>query len=174
MNEPTEGGKYRSAEFYISPPIKKPLATGDILVIEGKEFVIISPSCDISKRSIEGKDFFNVELITITEIIPLQKNYFDNNKIPYSTKAKTTSDAWKNHMTSVKSGQKLRFHYLPGYASFAESVIDFKRIRHIPIETALKIPQENRKATISTPFIRDIQSRFSSYYGRQGQPEIER
>ncbi len=173
LDEPTpennEDLKYFNPEFYIYPPIKKPIATGDIISIDGGKHVILSPSCDITPREGEnGKPIFNVEVVVLAEIIPLEKTVFESMSISYSSSGKTDSGAWKKFLSNQRgTSPKQRYHYLPQYLEIDEAVIDFTRITYRPICNVLN---DERIATISSPFVRDVQSRFSAYFGRQGQP----
>ena len=47
---------------------------------------------------------------------------------------------------------------------------DFQEINHFKF--ALISSDYNRTATITTPFLKDIVNRFSRYYSRQGQPNL--
>lgn len=164
---------YFEPEFYISPPIKKPMATGDIIRHGQKQYVLLSPACDIALRA---DNEINVEIVTLAEVIPMKKEVFDVLNFRYCKQAKQTDEDWEeksqNCWKSFSNGQKKRqaksrFHYLPTYLNLEESVVDFKRVHHVPLDVYL---DAERLATISSLFMRDIQSRFSAYYGRQGQP----
>lgn len=161
--------RYFEAEFYIYPPIKDKVATGDIVIYEDNMYILLSPSCDVAPR-IDGEAIiYNVDSVLLAEIIPLEKERFDTLGIKYHP-SKTNNEKWKDfHAKQKRSQSKQRFHFLPAYLDIKESVIDFKRLRFIPTEDYLG-QDMNRIATVSSPFIREIQSRFSAYFGRQGQP----
>lgn len=160
--------RYFNPEFYIYPPIREHAATGDIIKIDEQLYTLLSPSCDITPRKIGEELKFNVNLAVLAQIIPLNKDYFDQNEIPYSTSGKITQKAWNSFEQGHRnSSPKQRFHYLPEYLSIAESLIDFKALKSMPLTDVISA---ERVATISSPFIRDVQSRFSAYFGRQGQP----
>ncbi|MBU3068572.1 hypothetical protein KOI40_02010 [Aestuariicella sp. G3-2] len=166
---------YFNPEFYILPPIKNPIATGDIISVNDKRYVVLSPSCDITPRGEkDGRLIFNVDVVVLVEIIPLKKEVFEDLGISYSTSGKTNAKAWRG-FASVQRGTspKQRYHYLPQYLDVDEAVIDFKRIINLSINDILDNEKIKRIATISSPFVRDVQSRFSAYFGRQGQPSGE-
>lgn len=172
QDDPESGTGYFNPEFYILPPIRNPISTGDILDIKSQKYVVLSPSCDIAPRGKEnGIPLFNVEVVVLAQIIPLNKEAFDNKGIPYSSSRKTNSKAWGTFLSDLRgTSPKQRYHYLPKYLEIDEAVIDFKRIAHMPVNDILDNKNVCRLATISSPFIRDVQSRFSAYFGRQGQP----
>lgn len=160
--------KYFNPEFYIYPPIRRHVATGDIIQIDDQLYTLLSPSCDIAPRMIGDKLMFNVNLAVLAQVVPLKKNYFDQNNIPYSTSGKNNQKAWSNFESNHRNNApKQRFHYLPEYLSIEESLIDFKALKSMPLTEVISA---TRVATISSPFVRDVQSRFSAYFGRQGQP----
>lgn len=170
-----KGINYFNPEFYIYPPIRQPISTGDIINLDNLKYVILSPSCDITPRVQEdNKTIFNVEVAVLAEIIPLVKTTFDDRGISYSSSGKKNPKAWERFATNQRgTSPKQRFHYLPDYLDIDEAVIDFKRIINKPICEVLDDQKVKRIATISSPFVRDVQSRFSAYFGRQGQPAGE-
>ena len=171
MTEEDGEPSYFNPEFYIYPPIKKPVATGDIISLDDDKYILLSPSCDIAPRIKGENTIYNVEAVVLAKIIPLSKRYFDDRKIPYSSSGKTSDKAWEGFLNNHRNNSpKQRYHYMPEYLDIVESLIDFKGLINVPLEDILKA---ERIATISTPFIRDVQSRFSAYFGRQGQPSGE-
>lgn len=168
---PNEDSELKSLnpEFYIYPPIKKPLATGDLVKIENKPYIIMSPSCDLTPRGMSNNQpVFNVDIVVLASLIPLEREEFENLGVQYGKK---NNGGWASFLTNMRgTSPKSRFHYLPSYLEISESVIDFKQVRSVPIIDILDPDKTVRLATIANPFIRDIQSRFSAYFGRQGQP----
>jgi hypothetical protein len=71
----------------------------------------------------------------------------------------------RNKIAKYVNNLNARFHYLPPFESNNGFTIDFQDVTSIPFSSELE-----RVATISSPFIKDIISRFSNYYSRQGQP----
>ena len=78
-------------------------------------------------------------------------------------------DADSLHISRMDESFQLTEKGVQAYLDIKESVIDFKRLRFIPTENYVG-QNITRIATVSSPFIREIQSRFSAYFGRQGQP----
>lgn len=156
------GGIYLPAEFYIYPCIRPQLATGDLLQREGELFILLTPACDIEVRGErDGKAQRNVERAVLAFCLPLSQSAFDEKGIGFGKK-------WSDFEANSKKNKKDRYCYLPGHLSIPESVIDFKQLESVSIEEINSA--FTRIATVSIPFIRDIQSRFSGYYSRQGQP----
>lgn len=162
---------YFEPEFYVLPPIKKHFSTGDIIEYNSKRYVLISPACDIALRGYDGETpKINVESIVLLEILPFDKKVIVGLGVQLKNDGCTNSDAWRRFTSSIKENKKNRFSYIPEYSEIKEGFIDFKRIINIPVSDYLSSEKTTRIATITSPFISDIQAQFSNYYARQGQP----
>jgi CheY-like chemotaxis protein len=162
---------YFNPEFYIHPPIKPTVSCGDILTVDDKNYIVLTPSCDIAPRSHGEAIVYNVDIVILARVLPMVKEVFDELNISYSRDQKRSEGKWNGFTTNHRgTSPKSRFHYLPPYLTIEESLIDFKRLVNVPIEKIITLDGVTRVATVSSPFIRDIQGRFSSYYGRHGQP----
>ena len=64
------------------------------------------------------------------------------------------------------------YHFLPNSGVFGGGYINFRRLISVS-KSELDENYHMESIQISHPFIKDIISRFSSYYARQGQPEIQ-
>lgn len=68
-------------------------------------------------------------------------------------------------------GTELKCAFLPEYKELEEGIIDFQNLMTISLTEYMKL---ERLATVSESFFKDIQSRFSSYYARQGTPDLNK
>ena len=64
------------------------------------------------------------------------------------------------------------YHWLPKTDFFEGGVINFRKLKTVN-EVDFDEQFETPSIQISTFFVKDIVSRFSSYYARQGQPDID-
>lgn len=160
---------YHEAEFYIKPPIKRFIATGDILLIEDKRYINLSPSCDVAVRELsDGEPIINADRIILAPLIEVDRTTF----IEFGLiKEEDNTNARRKTLEEIIKGKRERFSFLPGYGELCPSVVDFQNIRTYSFED---IKNANRAATVSGVFLKDIQSRFSAYYGRQGQPDLNK
>lgn len=145
--------EYHPFEVYIKPPIKKNLHTGDLIKYNDEHYIILTPACDIVIQPNGVRKAENI-------IIAKAQN-FDH---------KTTCLNGKNELDKSKIGNFVnnkfpRFHYLPPFDGNTGFILDFQDISSIAFSSELE-----RVATVSSPFIKDIISRFANYYSRQGQP----
>lgn len=143
-------------EYYIKPLVKSNVFTGDILLSneDRTAWVVLTPACDLaidSKRTTPKAKFVTLALI----------DSFDN--VQSGKKADQIKGLNGNRFD-------LRYHYLPHNELFHGGYIDFQCLRSVSIEKLQELytPQ----AIITIPFRRDIISRFSMYYSRQGQPTL--
>lgn len=163
--------KYHPSEFYITAPIKENIFTGDIVTYNEKRYIILTPSCDIVLRE-ENKR--NTDKILLVEIYNLSEKVkgFDN-------LTKTTSDKNPNKdrlIRFINNNSKQNFHFIPKSNGLDAGLIDFQsKITVDEKEIGKMIESGNieRKATVSHPFLKDIISRYSNYYARQGSPDFD-
>lgn len=162
--------KYHPGEMYIIPPIKQHYHTGDIVFRreEGNQekWIILSPACDIVNQ-------INLDNYILAKIICFSTlpNFIDKVKKeePYEYFYDSLNKKGKSCYDDCKSNKKDRFHYLPEFNIMTNNIIDFQNIITISKDD---INGFERKASISSPFLKDIIARFSAYYARQGQPNF--
>ena len=153
--------EYHPNEIYISPPIKKNLHTGDLIKIENQYYIILTPACDIVfnyKKNEKGEE---MSFRKANKMLLVSTDEFDYKKLCMNKEGKLDKNKLSNY---VKNGT-FQYHYLPPFKTDNGFLIDFQNLKSIDFT----IPHE-RVATISSPFIKDIISRFANYYSRQGQP----
>jgi len=116
----------------------------------------MTPACDLLIRKDDKR---NTDTI-LTVKIDTQTTMFTKYTSP-----KEQENAFKNKLT-------LYYHCLPKTDFFEGGFMNFRKLTSsdiIDFETRFEKPI----VQISPPFLKDIISRFSGYYARQGQPEIE-
>ncbi len=70
-----------------------------------------------------------------------------------------------------KNGCTLYYHFLPKIECFEGGIVNFRKINSISVSDFNDI-YIFEGITVSPAFIKDISSRFSVYYARQGQPDF--
>jgi CheY-like chemotaxis protein len=142
-------------EVYICPPFSDQLYTGSIIrskVEKESAFVIMTPACDLVIRK-DGK--FKTDRILLVSVDDFE--------------AHNEKDKIKRRL---KNSEELFLHRLPSTADFKGGFLNFRKIHTISIKE-YENTYEKPVVQISPSFIKDIISRFSSYYARQGQPDID-
>lgn len=154
---------FHPAEVYIKPPVKDILFFGDILKDEDNEYYfILTPACEMAQGKCK-----RVLLAKITKYDEVEKfmdsknGYFSN---VASTNKKKSLEQW------FRNGHKdgLGYHFLPSYTDFSGGLIDFQDIQSIDVANI----SLEKVATVTSQFAKDISSRFTLYYARQGQPNL--
>lgn len=189
---------YHPIEFYIYPPIKAKIFTGDILQKKSdKTFhVVLTPACNFANNKADS--------ILINEIVTLnsklegflkQIKKIEKKKEDYEHKLSQLENEEQfkkydfielmkniNEKESKKkdlekqinglktNSQSLSTHYLPETDFFVGGFIDFQKTSSI---SKSAVSEYDRILTISSEFIKDIIARFSHYYARQGQPNLK-
>ena len=151
--------KYFLEEMYIFPPINKEIKTGSIIksLSANQYHIVLTPACDFAQSE--------ARCILLAEIIPplaYIRNNFPGNEATNSRKQK---------LEPMLHNKKQEYHYLPKLSPFEGGFIDFTSVQSYSKDDLIRIFSEV-KIQISPYFISDILGRFSSYYARQGQPDL--
>jgi len=157
--------KFYPEEFLISPPLKTGVRTGSVAKKIGTEqfFVVLSPACDLIIRQ-NGR--MKTEHLLLAEIDSLHD--IIRPKLEGITSIEKKHKALTGIFSSHLSGN---YHWIPETSATHGGFLNFRKLMSVPIE---RFPEifETPSAQISPHFVKDITARFSSYYARQGQPEI--
>lgn len=152
-------------EMYIYPPVSTRINTGCIVKSKNSDnfYVVMNPACDLAERDNGG---CNTDLALLVEIEMLTDIFpdFDWRNLSKSNN-KELEKVYKNN----KSGY---YHWLPKVDFFDGGVLNFRKVSTYT-EEELGRNFEEPMLQISPAFVKDMVSRFSSYYARQGQPDID-
>ncbi|SFB39974.1 response regulator [Algoriphagus aquimarinus] len=161
--------KYHPSEFYISKPIKKNLYTGDIIELDKSRFLILTPSCDIVLRPDGNRNADFILFCKIKSLESVVKNY---ELLKHDTSQKNDN---RMRINGFFENKNQKYHFIPKAESIDPGLIDFQEKMTIPsseVNELLKAGKISRIATISQPFLKDVISRYSTYYSRQGSPDF--
>ena len=150
-------------EVYLYPPISDRITTGSIVQADNQWFVVLSPACDLVTRK-DGE--FKTDRILLVEIES------ENNVVNNALDGIRKKDSKKNKLRDVfHNNYTDYYHWLPGTDFFDGGIINFRKLTTFEVDD---FDEKFGKPTIqiSPSFVKDIVSRFSSYYARQGQPNI--
>ncbi|RMS28819.1 hypothetical protein ALP68_03689 [Pseudomonas ficuserectae] len=151
-------------EMYVWPSLGNEIQTGDLLEMEDKLYVVLNPACDFS----QGK----VNNIVAAECVRLNscQEYLElaSQKSLGSDYTKAQLSALRSLIGDNRQGKKVqpdRFKYLPATVFMEAAVVDFQLLISFPFD---KAACPKRIATLDTPFVESLLSKFSRYYGRIG------
>ena len=169
MLEYLEVEKTHPSEFYITKPVKQQLSTGDLILHEDDRYVVLTPACDFATRP-GGKRNVNKAFLLRVKSLLEQFSTYDKRKT-----IGEVSGTLKTKLGDVIGNKKPYFHFIPKHNSIEPGLIDFQDKRSIPIteiEESIKKLETLRIDTISSPILKDLIERYSSYYSRQGSPDF--
>ena len=158
-------------EFYLYPPSTDKITTGSIVKADDQWFVVLSPACDLVIRR-DGE--FKTDRILLVEIE--QENNIMDEALTEIKKMRNNSrkkEKIKEKIEEVfKNNYTYYYHWLPKTDFFPGGFLNFRRLTTLD-KDCFSGKFGEPIIQISPPFVKDIVSRFSSFYARQGQPDIE-
>ncbi|MEI5948887.1 hypothetical protein WBS58_26970 [Bacillus albus] len=165
----SDSGKFEffhPAEVYIKPPVKSKLFFGDILKHQsGSHYIILTPSCEMAQSKYKKILLCKIsETNNVVEFVDAKDKYLTNQ----SKSRKSTLEKWFRNGHSDSIG----YHFLPPYSDFEGGFIDFQDIITVDPEVKGFNEEYGKIATVTSQFAKDISSRFTLYYARQGQPNL--
>ena len=145
-------------EVYLHPHVSKEITTGSIVKekTSNQPFAVLSPACDLVPRGKNG--VLNTDRILLVEIENVDE-------VLGGSKS-------KSRVRELCTNRRTYYHWLPKTDFFVGGILNFRKLT-----TLNRADFDERfgksEIQISPFFVKDIVSRFSSYYARQGQPEID-
>lgn len=158
-----DGDKYFPEELYIEP-LKDKIRTGSILENDGKFYVVMTPACDLVIRKNGKCKTDKILLAEIDDTVAICKSEISGITDP-GKKEKKLKEIFQNNF-------KLYLHWLSSVELFKGGFINFRKVIAVNECEILKNYKSN-EILISPSFMKDVISRFSNYYARQGQPDID-
>ena len=155
-------------EFYLHPSPNIKIRTGSIIEYKNHRvrYVVMNPDCDLVERNGVRK----TDRILLSQVIEPEDlfDWYERRQFEDLSKSKMArlKRALNNNHTPY-------LHCLPDTEIQRLGFIDFRRLKSVPYDCISPIIETQEFTQISPPFVKDIVSRFSSYYARQGQPDID-
>ncbi len=142
-------------EVYLYPSVLDRITTGSIVKIDDQWFVVLSPACDLVPRGENGVR--NTDYILLVEIESVDK-------VLGGSKS-------KGRVKELCTNKRDYYHWLPETDFFQGGILNFRKLKTLNEDN---FEEKFGKPTIqiSPSFVKHVVSRFSSYYARQGQPDI--
>lgn len=156
-------------EMYIAPPASTSIKTGSIVQckISNIYFIILSPACDLAIRGSGAFKTDRVLVCAIDEFAPIRDEIIatldDEHQNASYKRAKIEE--------LIKNNWKICYHWLPNANDFSGGIINFRKVEtYSPahFNEIFEVP----KVQVVSHFIKDIISRYSAFYARQGQPDL--
>ncbi|WP_076924952.1 response regulator [Pseudoalteromonas sp. EB27] len=162
------GSISNTAETYIYPVNDKVLQGGALVQeIKSKEFyILLTPACDLANSKAEFLQLAKIEPVkTLREVTQLLPS--DSKELSKSQQSRINSK-----ITNIVRNKIARYHYLPKFGAVEyDSVVDFQNISSLSLEQYSKTFRV--LGGVSSYFYKDLLSRFSGLYSRQGSPDYD-
>ena len=143
-------------EVYLYPSVLDRITTGSMVKIDDQWFVVLSPACDLVPRGENGvrntDDILLVEIESVDKVLAGSKS--------------------KGRVRELCTNKRDYYHWLPETDFFEGGILNFRKLKTLNEDN---FEEKFGKPTIqiSPSFVKDIVSRFSAFYARQGQPDID-
>ena len=153
-------------EVYLHPPLNDDIRTGSLVKEKesGKWFAVMSPACDLVVREDGSRNTDRILIVEVdlgTTLFP----WFNDTNL-----SKTRKGELKRAFGNNKSAYH---HWLPKTDFFEGGFLNFRKLFTWEIGQFQEKFHTPPEIQISLSFVKDIVARFSSYYARQGQPDID-
>ena len=169
ITEESDFVKFHPAEIYITPVIKTNVFTGDIVYkndVPTQDFIVLSPSCDLAQK--KAKDILLINIEDPSKGILNEKTGI----IKKNTAGEEVINESKNIVARlVYNNYSPKYHYIPPYKDIKGGLINFQKLWSCRANTFSD--NYTRRGSVTMSFTKDIISRFSYYYSRQGSPDFE-
>lgn len=151
-------------EVYLYPPLLTQITTGSIVKKKkgGQQFVVLSPACDLVLRRNGNFKTDRILLVEIERENDIVSTALDGIKNKSKKRDKLQTVFGNNHTAY--------YHWLPKTSFFDGGFLNFRKLQSLNKAEFEKFGKP--LIQISPTFVKDIIARFSSFYARQGQPEI--
>lgn len=153
-------------EVYLYPPLLDTIITGSIVQekASNQRFVILTPACDLVIRN---SGDFKADRILLAEI-EVQDDIVHDALADISRKRSK-----KNKLEAIlNNNYQDYYHWLPETDFFNGGFLNFRKLKMLEKDD-FEDQFEEPSIQISPFFMKDIVARFSTYYARQGQPDID-
>jgi len=161
---------FHQEEIYLQPLFDDRTRTGWIVCknTTKEKYIVLSPPCDLEVYSGETK----TDCVVLCEIENTEKTCHKScdKKRQKDNKEPNKSDVETIVKHLLNNGHEY-CHYLPKNSLFEGGLINFRMVSSVSVG---KLKEEYRvEVRVHDSFVKEIMRRFSSYFARQGQPNLD-
>lgn len=175
-----EDGAVFPDEMYLNVGKSQVLKTGDVIMTNGggetEYYLVMSPACDLVVRKTGTPKTESVLLVGIVSTAEAAARSLSDKIIQWKNQGADEDMCKRNEESHLKKFRDQTdpeyVHSIPCIKDMPRQYVAFRKVLHLPYE---KVDKEFSRSglRIAPPFLKDIQARFASYYGRQGQPDVD-
>lgn len=153
-------------EVYLTPPLTDKIRTGSVVneKTSDQRFVVMNPACDLVIRDNGNCKTDRILLVEIEKEDDVVGLALDGIQKADKKKSKLRTLFGNNHTDY--------YHWLPKTDFFSGGFLNFRKLSTITKDEFGEKFQAPA-VQISPSFVKDMVARFSAYYARQGQPDID-
>lgn len=155
-------------EFYTYPPLKDRIHTGDILELDGVQWIVMTAPCNLSNGDYP-------ENLTLLKCQPIELHSYVDVIRPFRENLnEAKKDKQRNVIKRFFTEPPASKHYLPSWSKNGTAFnVLFKEIKTVSFsEPDREELKSNRIATLSYHFLPYLLQRYGAYVSRIGQSEI--
>ena len=154
-------------EFYILPPVQSFWMAGDLIKRKGTDdhFAVVTPTCDLTNEKAEF--MILAKCVRLTDCGEYQEWMGQDIPPTFRGSIKKLQQLMKDNRSG---GQRERFMFLPGTATFPDLVLDLQQLTSVGKGEQATF---DRLASLDSPFAEKLVSLFARYYGRIGTPNLD-
>ncbi len=153
-------------EVYLAPPLTQAIRTGSVVrdKQDDRWFVVMTPACDLVVRE-NGER--NTDKILVVEVDP------GTSLFPWFEDTELSKNKQGKLRTALRNNYSTYYHWLPSIDSFQGGFLNFRKLFALDENVFSERFETPPLIQIAPSFLKDVVGRFSSYYARQGQPDID-
>ena len=162
-----ENVNWHPFENYIQPALLDARPhTGDIFKFEDGLWVVLTPQCDMATAKID------TVLLAYCDAEAPAEEWAQNVEALKLNASKKSTDKARGYFAKLVNQAEPALHFLPPLESEKPLIVQFKKLRTIPLES-IQASLANRIASVASPFLGNLTQRFGAYVSRVGQPNID-
>jgi CheY-like chemotaxis protein len=156
--------KSHPTRLYIMPPLSD-AQTGDIVRDGvGDWLVVLTPACDLVKRSGRMK----AEFVVVADCLLLTDS--EEYRKWVDAGFPDSGGRFNQLIANNREGQRDRYYFLPAAWGLPDLIVDLQRISHVSAE---EFEGMRRVATLDDPYAQAIVAQLGRYSGRVGTPDLD-
>lgn len=152
--------------YYLIPPVSGTPMVGDLheITIPGEDspswWIVLTPTCDLAWH---GKADF--ALLARCRPLDQEKAYAD-----VAGKGEVGKDKTELLKRVMQNNWRPRHYYLPAALDVPHLLVDFQDLRTVEKP---HLESMEASASLDSPYAEELQSRFATYFGRIGTPDLD-
>jgi hypothetical protein len=178
-------GSWTTGDIISGPMIKPTVQSGDTdLTVSASDqdesgpqeiaknwYVVLTPACDLVPERVKADNVLLAECALLSDTAEF-KNWIGDPGQQGAPPSKAVSDNLREFLRNGKGRkrQEDRNVYLPAAWTVPDLIVDFQRTTFLPYP---EIQLYKREATLDSPYVEWLISKFGRYLGRLGTPDLD-